>query len=636
MHGSFNQRIQFARPRRVVGDWLRAGQELGWIVKNWLVLPTRRTRRRKRATYVKPARLLRILIAAAVAAAVLYYFRTGDRTAPDGPGRAANESARRGGQLVASVRSQPQSFNRLLARDLTTELVAMLLQGRLVRINRATFEVEPWLAERWETSPDGLTHTFHLRPNLKWSDGAPFSSADVVFSLDAALDPRVESVAASNMMAGGKPIRATAPDANTVIFTLAEPIGPGVRLFDGLPIVPKHKLGAALAAGTLKDQWGPATPPSEIVGMGPFVLREFTPGQRLVLDRNPNYWRTAGDGQRLPYLDRLILEYVPEQTAELVRLTAGQTDLTHSELRSDDYVHAQQAEKEGKVKLLELGVGTDPDAFWFCMKPEAKAKDPRFRFVQKREFRQALSHAVDREEFAEIVFLGAAVPIWGPVTPGNQQWFTPNLPRYGYDVTRARELLKSVGLEDRNNNGVVEDEAGTEARFTVLTQRGITYYEKGATVIRDYAKAVGVALDIAAVEAGTLFKRVEACDYDAAYIRPLMTDLDPALGMDFWLTSGGTHLWNMNQKAPATAWEMEIDRLITEQARISDPERRKTLFTDAQRIFAENLPVLYFAAPRLYYAHSTRLRGVVPSVLRPQILWNADMLSVSDGAAASR
>jgi peptide/nickel transport system substrate-binding protein len=243
---------------------------------------------------------------------------------------------------------------------------------------------------------------------------------------------------------------------------------------------------------------------------------------------------------------------------------------------------------------------------------------------------------VDREEFAETVFLGAAVPIWGPVTPGNQQWFTPNLPRYRYDAARARELLRSIGLEDRNNNGVVEDETGTEARFTVLTQRGITYYEEGATVIRDYAKAVGIALDIAALDAGTLFERVEACNYDAAYIRPLMTDLDPALGMDFWLTSGGTHLWNMNQKAPATAWEMEIDRLITEQARISDPERRKTLFNDAQRIFAENLPVLYLAAPRLYYAHSTRLRGVVPSVLRPQILWNADMLSVSDGAAASR
>src|SRR5688572_10390406 len=211
------------------------------------------------------------------------------------------------------MRSEPRSFNRLLARDATTDMVSRLLQARLIRINRSTFEVEPWLAERWESTPDGLTHTFHLRPNLTWSDGAPFSSADVLFSLEAALDPKVKSVMASNMMAGGQPIRAEAPDANTVKFTLAGPSGPGVRIFDALPILPKHKLGAALAAGTLGEAWGPATPPSEIAGMGPFVLREYTPGQRLVFDRNPRYWRKDARGQQLPYLDRLVLEIVPEQ-----------------------------------------------------------------------------------------------------------------------------------------------------------------------------------------------------------------------------------------------------------------------------------------------------------------------------------
>ena len=464
----------------------------------------------------------------------------------------------------------------------------------------------------------------------------PFSSADVVFSLEAALDPKVKSVVAANMMAGGQPIRAMAPDANTVVFTFAGPAGPGVRLFDGLPILPKHKLGAALAAGTLAEAWGPSTPPSELVGMGPFVLREYVPGQRLVFDRNPRYWRMGQDGERLPYLDRIVLEYVPEQNAELLRLTSGETDVTHSELRSEDYVEVRRAEQEGKVRLLELGVGTDADAFWFCLKPEAKARDPRFRFLQKREFRQALSHAIDREEFAETVFLGEAVPIWGPITPGNKPWFSPNVPRYLHDVAKARELLKSIGLEDRNNNGIVEDAAGTEARFTVLTQRGITYYERGTMVLRDQAKAAGVELDIVALEPGAVFERLESCNYDAIYMRPLMTDLDPALGLDFWLSSGDAHLWNMSQKTPATEWEKQIDQLMTEQASSTDPARRQALFSEAQRIFAENVPVLYFAAPRLFYGHSTRLNGVVPSVMRPQVLWNADMLSVGDGAAASR
>jgi len=580
---------------------------------------------------IRPARFLRILITAGLAVAALYYYRgfsrEGDQKSP---------AASRGGQIVVSARSEPRSFNRLLARDVATEIVSTLLQGRLLRINRSTFEVEPWLAERWESSADGLTHTFHLRPNLTWSDGAPFSSADVLFSLEAALDPRVKSVIAANMMAGGQPIKAVAPDANTVVFTFAEASGPGVRLFDNLPILPKHKLGAALAAGTLAQAWGPATPPSELVGMGPFVLREYTPGQRLVFDRNPRFWRTAPDGARLPYLDRIVLEVVPEQNAELLRLMSGETDLTHSELRPDDYVPVRRAEQEGKVNLLELGVAIDADAFWFCLKPEVKAKDPRFRFVQKREFRQAISHAVDREELARTVFLGEAVPVWGPVTPGNKLWFSPNVPRYPHSPAKARELLKSIGLEDRNNNGIVEDEKGTEARFTVLTQRGLTYYERGTTVLRDQAKAAGIALDVVALEPGALFERLESCNYDAIYMRPVLTDPDPALSLDFWLSSGDAHLWNMSQKTPATEWEKEIDRLMTEQAKTTEMQRRQALFNDVQRIFADNVPVLYFAAPRLFYGYSPRLRGVVPSVIRPPVLWNADMLSISDVTAGPR
>ena len=585
---------------------------------------------------MRPARLLRILIAAVIAAALIYYLAPegffGKREGrPASPDRAA---AQRGGQVVGTIRSEPRSFNRLLARDQTTDLVSHLLHGRLVRINRSTFEVEPWLAESWDSSPDGLTHTFHLRPNLTWSDGTPFTSADVVFSLEAALDPNVKSVIASTLVAGGQPITAAAPDANTVVFTFAGPVGPGVRILDSLPILPKHKLGAALAAGTLAKAWGPATPPGDLAGMGPFVLREYTPGQRLIFDRNPRYWRTAEDGQRLPYLDRLVLEVVPEQNAELVRLTSGNSDLTHSELRPDDYVAVKRAEEEGKVRLLELGVGSDSDSFWFCLKPEAKARDPRFAFVQKREFRQALSHAVDREAFAREVYSDLAVPVWGPIGHGNKPWFTPNLPRYPYDLEKARDLLEGIGLEDRNNNGIVEDTAGTEAKFTVLTQRGITYFERGANMVREQAKMIGIELDVVPLEIGAVISRLESCNYDAIYLRPLMTDFDPALTLDYWLSSGDARIWNMSQKTPATDWEKRIDELMTEQARTLDPERRKMLFNDVQRIYAENLPVLHFVAPRLYYGHSARLRGVVPSVIRPQVLWNADSLSVSDGGAS--
>lgn len=536
----------------------------------------------------------------------------------------------RGGQLVASVRGVPRSFNRLLAVDQPSDMFAMLTQGSLVRLNRSTFELEPWLAERWESSPDGHTHTLHLRKNVTWSDGTPFTAADVLFTFDAIYDPKAESVVASNLMPGDQPIKATAPDATTVVLTYAAPSGIGIGLLDMFPILPKHKLEAALKTGTFPKSWTTSTAPADVVGTGPFVLREFQPSERLVFDRNPRYWRTAPDGQKLPYLDRLVLQLIPEQNAELLALEAGTIDLTQSELRPDDYVPLRRAEEAGKLRMIELGVGPDADAFWFCMDPARKKGDRRLAFVQKREFRQALSHAVDREEFAQTVFLGEAVPVWGPITPGNRPWFSPNVPRYPHDLTRARELLKSIGLEDRNGNGVVETADGVEARFTVTTQRGNTYYERGVTVLREQAAKVGVALQMAALEYPTMIEHLLNCDYDAIYMRPFATQFDPAGNLDYWLSSGATHLWNMSQKTPATEWESRIDTIMREQAATLDLNRRRELFNDAQRILAENVPVLYFVAPRLYYAHSRRTTGVVPSVMRPPVLWNADSLGVGE------
>jgi peptide/nickel transport system substrate-binding protein len=539
------------------------------------------------------------------------------------------EPAHRGGQIVASIRSEPRSFNRVLVNDQASDLISTLTQGRLVRINRSTFELEPWLAERWETSADGRTHTLHLRQGVTWSDGTPFTSADVLFSLQAAVDPRVPSVVTSSATVGGEPIRASAPDERTVVLTYPAPSGLGLRLLDGLPILPRHKLAAALEAGTFAQAWGTTTPPAELVGTGPFVVRAYHPGQRLVLERNPHYWRRGPGGETLPYLDRIVLEVVPEQNTELERLLSGAIDLTSSELRPEDHVPVRRAELEGKLKRVELGVATDADALWFCLKPEARRSDPRFAFVARREFRQAISHAVDREAFARTVFLGEAVPIWGPLTPGNRRWFSPNIPRYPFDLEQARSLLRRIGLEDRNGNGIVEDLRGTEARLTVITQRGIGSYERGTAVLRDQVARIGIALDIAPLEQKALIQRMLDCDYDAIYMRLLAMDLDPAGNLDFWLSSGSAHVWNRQQRTPATEWEQRIDTLMLEQAATLDPERRRRMFDTVQRILAEEVPILYFAAPRLYAAHSTRLRGVVPSVTQPAILWNADTLSVA-------
>jgi peptide/nickel transport system substrate-binding protein len=578
------------------------------------------------------ARLVGIVVTAAILAAGFVFWRStvpsDNGTSPAGGGGAQQ----RGGQIVTSGRAGPRTFNRLIGQEQFSQVLSMLTQGRLVRVNYATFEVEPWLAEKWEVSANGLTYTFHIRPGVTWSDGVPFTSDDVLFSVRAIFDPMSESFIADTLKVEGMPLTASAPDASTVVITFPAPSGPGLRLLDSLWVLPKHKLEGALKAGTFAKAWGTDTPPSDIVGTGPFVLREYVPNQRLVFDRNPRYWRKAQDGTALPYLDRIVYEIIPDQDAELLRLQSGDLDLTQSELRPDDYVPAKRAEDKGTLKVTEIGLSPQADGFWFNLKPEAWKDDPRFAFVRRPEFRQAISHAVDREKFAENVFLGAAVPIWGPVTPGNTLWFWPDVPRYFHDVNKAKELLKGLGLEDRNGNGVVEDAQGHEARFTVITQRGVGWYERGLSDLRSQLAQVGIAIEPAPLENATMIQRMLKSDYEAMYSRFGATDVDPASQLDMWLSNGDAHFWHFGDTSPEP-WEARIDTLMKQQDATLDQARRKEIFNEVQRIFAENLPVIYFATPRMYFAHNVRVQGVTPSVLRPVALWNADMLSVRSSGA---
>jgi peptide/nickel transport system substrate-binding protein len=547
-------------------------------------------------------------------------------------GRSGAQSARpvSGGSLVATVRSEPRTFNPHAGRDFASTLVISLTQARLVRINRATQQIEPWLAESYTCTPDALACTLNLRNGVAFSDGAAFTSADVLFSFQAVYDEKTGSPLADALMVGGKPLAVAAPDAKTIAITFPSPYGPGLRLLDALPILPRHKLEAALKSGTLRQQWGPATPPADIAGLGPFVLQTYLPGQRLVLARNARYWRKDAAGAALPYLDRLTLEITPDQNAELLRLQSGQADLTQSEVRPDDYAALKREAAAGKLRLADAGPGFDADAFWVNLKPGAKAHDGR-PWLSRVELRRAVSHAVNRRAFADEVFLGAAEPQWGPISPANRTWFAPEgaIEREAYDMGRARVLLAGLGLRDANGDGLLEDAAGAPVRFSMITQKGNTALEKGAAFVRDELKKVGLTVDVVPLEVGALVDRMTKGDYDALYFRFLTSDSDPATSMDFWLSSGGAHVWNMDQAVPATPWEKQIDTLMGQMAADRNPARRRQLFLEAQKVLSQNLPIIYFAVPRVYVAASTRVTGVVPSPFRPNVLWNADALGVS-------
>jgi peptide/nickel transport system substrate-binding protein len=539
----------------------------------------------------------------------------------------ANAQPQRGGELIASLRSEPSNYNRYFDASAAADLMAMLTQARLVRLNRATDAVEPSLAERWDSSPDGRTQTLHLRTGVTFSDGAPFTAADVLFSFQVAYDAPGSRIGDS-ITAAGHRLEVSSPDPATVVIQLPVAFAPGIRILDNLPILPRHKLDAAMRGGTIQKAWVPSTPLSEIVGLGPFVLAEHVAGQRMVFNRNPHYWRKGEGGAALPYLEKLTVEIVPDQNAEALRLESGAIDLmSNGDIRPDDYARFKRLADQGRLRLLDAGVGLDPNVLWFNLKPAAGPD--RKPWLRRPEFRQALSYGVDREAIANTVYLGAAVPVWSPVTPRFGPWYSTDVPTYPHDPARARRLLAAAGLTDKNGDGQLEDAAGAPVRFSVLVQKDATIRERTVALLQEQFRSLGIAIDVVGLDLGSIGKRWVTGDYDSIFHGFQVSATDPAMTLDFWLSSGSNHFWDPDQPKPATPWEARIDELMRQQSISLDPSERQRLFVEVQRIFAEYVPALYFVAPKATIALSPRVLNATPAPQVPQLLWSADTLAVS-------
>src|SRR5258707_5261707 len=205
--------------------------------------------------------------------------------------RVAGEAGRWGGRIVVALKAEPKTLNPMIAADSPSREVISTMQGDLVHINRATQLTEPALAKSWKISADGLQYTLTLRQGLKFSDGHPVDIEDVLFTFRVYLDEAVHATQRDLLIVGGKPITVRKVDAQTVAFTFAKPYGVGERIFDGLAILPRHLLETAYKEGKLGQSGALWTAANQWAGLWGFRLKEYVAGQRLVLERNPHYWK---------------------------------------------------------------------------------------------------------------------------------------------------------------------------------------------------------------------------------------------------------------------------------------------------------------------------------------------------------
>ena len=538
---------------------------------------------------------------------------------------------RRGGRLVVSLRGEPKTLNPLIAADARSRDVIGVMQADLIHINRVTQLTEPALAKSWKVSPDGLKYTVALRKGIKFSDGQPFDADDVLFTFRVYLDENVHAPQRDLLIVGGKPVVVRKLNAQTVVFQLTKTYGAGERLFDGLSILPKHLLEKPYQEGKLAQSGTLAAAANEWAGLGPFRLKEYIAGQRLVLERNPYYWKTDAKGNRLPYVDELVFLFVPNADAQVLKFQSGETDMI-SQVGAENYSVLSRQQKG--YTMTDAGPGLEYNFLFFNLNnPSEKMSSETIRkqkWFRQVKFRQAVSAAVDREAIVRLVYQGRGSALWGLVTPGNRRWGDAKLAHPPRSLERARALLQEAGFlwtSGPNGESLLRDAEGNLVEFSILTSSSNADRAKMAALVQDDLKQLGMRVQVVPLEFRSLLDRVtQTKEFDACVMGIASFDADPNTDINVWLSSGGTHLWNPSQAHPATPWEAEIDQLIEEQMSARTFEQRKKLYDRAQEILAENQPMIFLASPDILAGAKTSVGNFHPAVLEPYILWNVEQL----------
>ncbi len=551
-----------------------------------------------------------------------------------------------GGRIVVADRGTPKTFNYLHAGDAVSATIATyLMAAPLAEMDHDTQQFVPGLAESWQQSDGGKTITVKLREGLKFSDGTPLTTDDLIFTLNVATDKKSGALFRESFLSGGQPIKATKIDDRTLKLEMAQAAASIESFLATFRPLPRHKLEAvyekdkaenAKNAGNssapqseFANAWGITAPSANLAVTGPFILKEYVPNQRTILARNPNYWKKDKAGKPLPYLDELVIEAIPDANTMLLKFQQGEVDLMDN-IAPANFATLKQQTPAG-LSVKDYGPSMLTDFFWFNVNDskDAAGKDvvdpiKRAWFSDVR-FRRAIATAIDRKTIVDNVLRGLGTPINGLVSPSNKRWFSSDLPSYNFEIGKAETLLKEAGFT-KSENGLI-DKAGKPVEFTLIVDESVAPRKAMATIIQEDLAKLGIKVNVAPLEKNAFVEMIEKkFSYDAAIHGYAVSDMEPSTAISGLKTGGAQRYWSMNQKQAKEEWEKSFDRLAEEVDTISDATQRKQKFDAAQKLFADQLPMIPLVVRNFASGAKTTLGNYRPSVIIPRSLWNAEEL----------
>ena len=483
----------------------------------------------------------------------------------------------RGGRLIEATIGEPSNLIPPLATDASSHEVADLIYVSPLKYDK-DINLVPYAAESYEVLEGGRLLRFTLRKDIRWTDGEPLTARDVEFTYKLMVDPNTPTAYAEDYLAV-KEFRRTGE--YTFEARYDKPFARALVTW-AHAILPRHLLqGQDLLKTPL------ARKP---VGAGPYMLKEWTGGNRLVLVPNPDYFEGRA------YIDEVVMRIIPDQSTQFMELKSGNLDIINLSpqqylLQTEDQDWARNYRKFQYVTSGYTFLGYN-------------LKSPLFSDVRVR---QAMLHAIDKDEIVRGVLLGLGQAANGPYKPGT--WaFNEGIPDNEFDPARARRLLAEAGWKRRSVDGPLVDAKGRAFAFTILTNQGNSQRIKAAIIIQSRLKDLGIKVEIRTVEWAAFLKEfIDKGRFDAVILSWNILQ-DPDL-YDVWHSSkaepGGLNF--VGFKNP------ELDDLLERGRRMLDQTARKPLYDRIQNILHEEQPYCFLYVPMALPMVHARVMGIEPA-----------------------
>lgn len=530
-----------------------------------------------------------------------------------------------GGELVSSTIGEgPKTFNPFNCKDNISALMSGIMYDGLLSSDPMTGQPTPKLAKSFSISPDGTIYTIKLRHGIKWSDGKPITADDVVFTWNDIIFAGLgdtstrDSIVIDNKLPTVRKI-----DNYTVEFITPKPFAPFVRMLS-TPIAPKHIFMPAVKKGnTYFDSFlSTNTKPKDFVVSGAFKLKEYVPAQRVVFERNPNYYEINTKQQKLPYLDKLVYLIVGDLNNEVLKFEAKELDVIS--LQGSKVARYKSLEPHSDFKLYNLG--PDTGTMYLSMNLNNR-KDNKGKYYvntdkqtwfQDLNFRTAVDYAIDRKNMVLNIANGIGAPLFTPESL-NSIYLNKNLKPYDKNLDKSKELLKKSGFF-LDKKGKLFDKHGHRVEFDLYTNAGNTEREAIGVMVKQDLEDLGMKVNFKPIEFNSLVnKLISTYDWDMVIMGLTGSPLEPNGGKNVWLSDGRLHMFNQRNpqegKAKILPWEKELDYLYTQGALATKFEDRKKYYDKYQEIVYKEKPMIYIYSPIRIVALRNKFKNIYPSSL---------------------